>query len=329
MLQAGLGLTIHDSHIDEITAAPGWSVEHIKTTKNDIFQKREFIQTAHLHIGRHTRSAGLMTRGENPPGMIALAIHVYAASNPRFCGQELCLNQVFIGQANTEFESVGSSAFQVFFVALKADAFHRQATALWGMDWKPRLPIERLLFPNSLHRDQCIATLSQVVEFGLRHPPHLADPATALLLEDDCLDALLGSTGLDSTRLKETPCRRYQALRCAVRYIRERPDEPVTLRQLCQVTGVSDRTLEISFKETFDITPKTYITLMRLHGVRRTLRLAGPGDLSVTEAATRWGFIHLGRFAQYYRGQFGESPSETLNRRTHRERLINLPLPLL
>jgi len=149
------------------------------------------------------------------------------------------------------------------------------------------------------------------------------------LLEDDCLDALLGSTGFDATRPKETPCRRYQALRCAVHYIRERPDEPVTLRQLCQVTGVSDRALEIAFKETFDITPKTYITLMRLHGVRRTLCTAGPGDISVTEVATRWGFIHLGRFAQYYREQFGESPNETLYRRTHRERLINLPFPLL
>ena len=327
MLQAGLGLTIQDFHIDEITAAPGWSVEHIKTTPNDIFQKREFIQTAHLHIGRHTRSAGLMTRGVSPPGMIALAIPVHAASNPRFCGQELSLNQVFIGLAKTEYESVGSSAFQVIFVALEADAFQRQAATLWGMDWSPRLPIERLLFPNSLHRDRCIGALSQVVEFGLRHPPHLADPATALVLEDDCLDALLGSTGLDLTRTKETPCRRYQALRCAVHYIRGHFDEPVTLQQLCQVTGVSDRALESAFKETFDITPKAYITLTRLHGVRRTLCKAGPDDLSVTEVAMRWGFIHLGRFAQYYREQFGESPSESLHRRTRRDRLISIPFP--
>ena len=327
MLKAGLGLTIHDSHIDEITAAPGWSVEHIKTTPNAIFQKREFIQTAHLHIGKHTRSAGLMTRGTSPPGMIALAIPVHAASNPRFCGQELSPDRVFVGLAGTEFESVGSSTFQVFFVALGVDAFRRHATTLWGMDWTPRLPIGRLLFPNSSHRDCCIGTLSRLVEFGLRHPPHLADPEIALLLEDDSLDALLGSTGLDSTRTKETPCRRYQALRCAVHHIREHFDEPVTLRRLCQVTGVSDRALESAFKETFDMTPKAYITLTRLHGVRRALCTAGPDDLSVTEVAMRWGFIHLGRFAQYYREQFGESPSESLYRRTRRDRLISLPFP--
>ena len=68
---------------------------------------------------------------------------------------------------------------------------------------------------------------------------------------------------------------------------RERIDEPVTLRQPCQVTGVSDRALESAFKETFDVTPKAYITLMRLHGVRRTLCTAGPDELSVTDVAMR------------------------------------------
>ena len=267
-----------------------------------------------------------MTRGTSPPGMIALAIPVHAATNPRICGQELTPDRVFVGRAGTEFESVGSSTFQLFFVALEVDAFRRHATTLWGMDWMPRLPIGRLLFPNNALRDRCIETLSRVVSFGLRHPHHLADRSLALLLEDDSLDALLSSTGLDSPRPKETPCRRYQALRCAVQHIREHFDEPATLRQLCQVTGVSDRALEIAFKETFDITPKAYITLTRLHGVRRTLCAAGPDDLSVTEVAMRWGFIHLGRFAQYYREQFGESPSESLHRRTHPDRLISLPL---
>jgi len=156
MLQAGLGLTIHDSHIDEITAAPGWTVEHIKTTPNDIFQKREFIQTAHLHLGRHTRSAGLMTRGEGPAGMMTLAVPIQSASHPRICGLELSPGRVFAGLADTEFESFGAATFQVFFVALRADAFRQHAATLWGVDWNPRLAVEQLLFPTSSHRARCV-----------------------------------------------------------------------------------------------------------------------------------------------------------------------------
>jgi len=326
MLQAGLGLTIHDTHIDEITAAPGWTVEHIKTTPGDIFQKREFVQTARLHLGRHTRSAGLMSRGEGPPGMITLAVPIHSASNPRICGLELSPDRVIAGVAGTEYESFGLAAFQVFFVALKADAFQQHAAILWGADWLPGLTVESLLFPNHSQRTRCVGALNRVVEFGVRHPHHLADPVVARLLEDDCLDALLGSTTPDPARFQETLSRRYQALRRAVGYIREHPTEPVSLRQLCLVTGVSDRALETAFKETLDLTPKAYITLTRLHGVRRTLCSAGPMDLSVTEVATRWGFFHLGRFSQYYRALFGESPSESLQRRACRGRLISLPV---
>ena len=53
----------------------------------------------------------------------------------------------------------------------------------------------------------------------------------------------------------------------------------------------------------------------RLDAVRQTLMAAMPGDgLSVTEAAQRWGFGHLGNFSVLYRQRFGESPSTTLRR---------------
>jgi AraC family ethanolamine operon transcriptional activator len=47
--------------------------------------------------------------------------------------------------------------------------------------------------------------------------------------------------------------------------------------------------------------------------VRRELLLAEPGAL-VTEVATRWGFFHLGRFAQDYAALYQERPSTTLQR---------------
>ena len=41
---------------------------------------------------------------------------------------------------------------------------------------------------------------------------------------------------------------------------------------------------------------------------------AAPPETGVTAIALKWGFVHLGRFAQDYRRRYGELPSETLRR---------------
>ena len=80
-----------------------------------------------------------MIRGEGPAGMMAFAVPIYAMSNPRICGLELSPNRVIAGVSGNEYESVGSSEFQVFFVAMPTEAFRQHATALWGRDWARRL----------------------------------------------------------------------------------------------------------------------------------------------------------------------------------------------
>jgi AraC-like DNA-binding protein len=56
-----------------------------------------------------------------------------------------------------------------------------------------------------------------------------------------------------------------------------------------------------------------YLRSARLARVREAL-IRADGAASVTDIAMGWGFSHLGRFAAEYRGQFGESPSETFRR---------------
>lgn len=55
-----------------------------------------------------------------------------------------------------------------------------------------------------------------------------------------------------------------------------------------------------------------FLRQQRLHGVRRKLLAAGPGEATVNREALETGFRHLGRFAADYRALFGESPRETL-----------------
>jgi|GEM_PF-1312061 len=102
--------------------------------------------------------------------------------------------------------------------------------------------------------------------------------------------------------------------------------DPLSLVTLSEEAGTCARTLSYAFTKHFGISPVKYHTLKRLEGARRDLKRGCPEETTVTDIATAWGFWHFGRFAQAYRLQFGERPSETLARKP--SRIIAGPLPL-
>lgn len=91
--------------------------------------------------------------------------------------------------------------------------------------------------------------------------------------------------------------------------------DPLSLVTLSEEAGTCARTLNYAFTRRFGISPVKYHTLRRLEGARRDLKRGRPVETTVTDIATAWGFWHFGRFAQAYRLQFGERPSETLARK--------------
>jgi AraC-like DNA-binding protein len=86
------------------------------------------------------------------------------------------------------------------------------------------------------------------------------------------------------------------------------------LVDLCLATSVSERTLQYAFRDQLGLTPNAYLRLLRLNGARAELLTPSRETTSVTRVATRWGFLHLGRFTRAYRNLFGESPAATLAR---------------
>jgi AraC-like DNA-binding protein len=55
-----------------------------------------------------------------------------------------------------------------------------------------------------------------------------------------------------------------------------------------------------------------YLKVQRLHGVRRSLKLADPEISSVMAIANQFGFWSAGHFSRDYQKMFGELPSATI-----------------
>ena len=106
----------------------------------------------------------------------------------------------------------------------------------------------------------------------------------------------------------------YQVKR-ARDHIHANLDAKITLADISAAAGCGYRTLQQGFKDAYGMPPMAYVRFIRLKQIRAQI-LSGEISGSLAEMAQRSGFAHLGRFAQAYRAQFGELPSETLRRRS-------------
>ena len=90
-------------------------------------------------------------------------------------------------------------------------------------------------------------------------------------------------------------------------------DEPLHISALCRALTVSERTLRKAFHKTHGLPPCRHLRMLRLAQARSALLSADCNLVTVTEIATSFGFVELGRFSVEYRKVFGESPSQTLH----------------
>ena len=84
---------------------------------------------------------------------------------------------------------------------------------------------------------------------------------------------------------------------------------------LAEQACMSLRSLYALFDQHLGTTPKHYVRQRKLERVHACLNDPTCGVRSVTELALDYGFLHLGRFSEVYRQQFGELPSQTFKRR--------------
>jgi AraC family ethanolamine operon transcriptional activator len=96
--------------------------------------------------------------------------------------------------------------------------------------------------------------------------------------------------------------------------VHEQTHRAVHISELCGRLKISRRTLHRCFEDALGVGPSTFLRQKRLCLVHSALRRSDPEKTMVTDVATEFGFVELGRFSQQYRDLFGEYPHETLRR---------------
>jgi AraC-like DNA-binding protein len=148
----------------------------------------------------------------------------------------------------------------------------------------------------------------------LQRRPELA-PKWRTQLTTAYIEALASTDSEHADRVHRRAKRRSEVLRRADSYLRARIGEAYSSRELCQHLGMTERSLQIHFKEEVGMSPQKWFRQLALHRAFEILKGGEGKDGAVTAAALACGFDHLGRFSQSYRQIFNELPSETARNR--------------
>jgi transcriptional regulator GlxA family with amidase domain len=143
----------------------------------------------------------------------------------------------------------------------------------------------------------------------------LARPMVARPLVHSVIAALLYAVDHPHRGLleAEVAAPRAAAIRQAVELLDAEPERPWTVGEIARRVGVGPRALQNGFGRHVGVAPMAYLRQIRLSRVHADLRDSDPGRHTVAELAGRWGFSHLGRFAEVYRRRYGCAPSQTLH----------------
>jgi AraC family ethanolamine operon transcriptional activator len=266
--------------------------------------------SAKIQLGCSYRSPGLLIQGSIPEDTVVLSSIVRQATPIIFNGSKVAADQVMWTEAGHELDFRTLGETELVTTAVHAPLFHKMALAMLGPGIFDRNPADRLALRGPQSRHEVGARLRTLLDDDLASPGRLSDPGFASAWEHQVLDTWLAEVIAPDPRAS-LPMR-CRAARQAESFLRENHDRPVSLGELCLVTGVPKRTLMLGFLDLYGLSPVAYHRRMRLNAARRDLALAEPGETSVTTTALRWGFDHLGRFSVDYRRMFGESPVATL-----------------
>ena len=281
-----------------------WEIEAIQLDRGPfaagLIQARSpAVLVSEIAFGR-----SLHQRGEPPRGMRTLGVPADPTQRIFFRNHWADANQLMFFPRGSEMDSVSVPGFHVFSVSFEEDRLSEISQALGGADY------------TGLLAGREVVDCSPGVMRSVRHAIHQF-MSSSVGHEDrdsglDLLQTITEVLTLDEDRRSPEPAHaRELAVRRSLDLIDAANREPVSVVDLCRAAGVSRRTLEYAFRERFELSPKAYMLVRRLDGVRAELRQNHDGQ-SITCIANDWGFNHLSRFAASYRRQFGELPSQTM-----------------
>ncbi len=274
--------------------------------------KVEAVATRRAIVQRNRLGWKLHQRGASPSGSCTFGLGVDAGQDLPWCGQHARDDWLLLFPVNGEYDSVSDESFHGYTLTFD-EGLVRETAHLLGGPSDVELASSTGVFNMGRQRAAALREMVRgIMRTARSRPDGEFTEALARAIEQDLLLEIFRAFADGHPAKPPMSGLRSLAVRRSIEFIEQVGGRPVTVQELCKVSGVSWRTLDYAFKDRFGVSPKKYLTVLRLNLAHQDLLASRPGESRVGRIGARWGFWHMSRFARDYRRLFGELPSETL-----------------
>lgn len=298
-----------DSAADQMRC---WStMEYTRLDRRPVGMRGSILALGSVLVGQWGGGCDKMVRSFVPADTVAILVPV--AGYGRLGTTDIVPGGIYFGSGGTGHVMYTGHGFESVLIGTSQARWSEFLDAC-GVDFQLSAGAARMLSAPLGNCRQIGALAGEAARAATHAPEEFSIAARLGAVDEHLLAGIVRALGSGCEPLSlplHTKVARHRAALRARDYIDAHLDRRLSLPELCREAYTSARALEYGFRELFGITPMAYARCARLARVRRHLRDADGDRLSVTEAATRWGFWHLGQFSKDYKSLFGESPSAT------------------
>ena len=255
-------------------------------------------------------------RGAAPEDCITFAILGRKGSPIIWRGVEVDHHKVMIYRTGEEIDCSSEPGFEVITYSISEGLFDSYCHRFGIQDFE-RFTLKRRIFPISFEaRHNVLEAVAATNRLAVECLNGTELGANRDLLELRIPHLVVGAIAESLDFAPQSPLtdRNRKALKKIEKYLKYTTPPPTKVRDLCELTGISERTLQYVFRWKYGVSPLAYLKKVRLNEVRRHLHQASARQLKISDAANAAGFWHMGQFARDYHQLFGELPSETLRK---------------
>lgn len=309
---AGLKFSSVFDDPDEMSSySTKWGCEYFQISRGKFNGALKAAHTGTLQIAKATWTSSIMITGDVPVNSIVFTMP-NRNTPPIFHNENLYSTELAVIRYGDEIDFLSKNPQDMFVVSIDKELINRYSVALLGKEIDNiQINSNRLKIKDRLSQMELRDLWEETINLILSSDLDLSDIDVANKIEEDMIRSILCNSAPSDS--KATRAERHLAAKLAKQYICENSKKQISILDICETVGATERTLYLGFGELYGLTPKAFLKYLRLHHARKDFLRAEPGS-TVTNVAYKWKFYHLSRFARYYYEVFKEYPSETLKR---------------